>query len=158
MVSSMTKQKKNTSWAYVSTGIKTHWTRDVVVFGFDAFVLERSDWPWHQDLRPPPQTAVPDWTQPVSHFPLSLSHCRWTSDSEEGHISRLLLGKIQTEYHVIVAHSICTCVSTLALSIRVLASAIKPLMAQPLRQRGIWKPCTNLHLHNCMKMSKIHVV
>lgn len=45
--------------------------------------------------------------------------------------------KIQTEYHVIVAHSICTCVSTLALSIRVLASAIKPLMAQPLRQRGI---------------------
>lgn len=31
--------------------------------------------------------------------------------------------------------SIHTCVSTLALSIRVLASAIKPLMAQPSKQR-----------------------
>lgn len=31
--------------------------------------------------------------------------------------------------------SMHTCVSTLALSIRVLASAIKPLMAQPLKKK-----------------------
>lgn len=53
------------------------------------------DWPWLRDQHPPLQTAAPDWKRPASHSPLSLSHCKWTSGSEEEYIHRFSVGNIE---------------------------------------------------------------
>lgn len=101
-----TEQRENTSYASLLTQIKpcALKKKNLLAWGLNTWVFrhgdEQSDWPWRQDQRPPLQTAAPDWTQPASHSPLSLSHCKWTSGSEEEYIHRLHVGRTQGQWTV----------------------------------------------------------